>query len=65
MFAILFEVLLIENQEKIHHFAGQEGGGFKGHKNFVNKNLVNKLAFPQFPGEGKQWIHTGASVEIV
>ena len=27
MFAILFEVLLIENQEEIHHFAGWEGGG--------------------------------------
>ena len=33
MFAILFEVLLIENQEEIHHFAGWEGGGVKGRKN--------------------------------
>ena len=32
MFAILFEVLLIEFQEEIHHFAGWEGG-VKGHKN--------------------------------
>ena len=30
--AILFEVLLMEIQEKIHHFAGWEGG-VKGHKN--------------------------------
>ena len=29
MFAILFEVLLIEIQEEIHHFAGWEGGGFR------------------------------------
>ena len=27
VFAILFEVLLIEIQEEIHHFAGWEGGG--------------------------------------
>ena len=33
MFAILFEVLLIEIQEEIHHFAGWQGGGVKGHKN--------------------------------
>ena len=33
MFATLFEVLLIEIQEEIHHFAGWEGGGVKGHKN--------------------------------
>ena len=26
-FAILFEALLIEIQEEIHHFAGWEGGG--------------------------------------
>ena len=45
MFAILFEVLLIEIQEEIHHFAGWEGGGLKGRK-IVNKNFVNKLAFP-------------------
>ena len=31
VFAILFEVLLIEIQEEIHHFAGWEGG-VKGHK---------------------------------
>ena len=47
MFAILFEVLLIEKQDEIHHFAGWEGGGGSmGHKKFVNKNFVNKLAFP-------------------
>ena len=45
MFAILFEVLLIEIQEEIHHFAGWEGGGLRGAK-IVNKNFVNKLAFP-------------------
>ena len=39
------EVLLIEIQEEIHHFAGWEGG-VKGRRNFVNKNCVNKLAFP-------------------
>ena len=32
MFAILFEVLLIEIQEEIRHFAGWEGG-LVGHKN--------------------------------
>ena len=37
MFAILFEVLLIEVQEEIHHFAGWEGGGVKGHKNSEQK----------------------------
>ena len=46
MFAILFEVLLIEIQEEILHFAGWEGGGLRGAK-IVNKNLVNKLAFPK------------------
>ena len=45
MFAILFEVLLIEIQEEIHHFAGWEGGGLRGAK-IVNKDFVNKLAFP-------------------
>ena len=45
MFAILFEVLLIEIQEEIHHFAGWEGGGSRGTK-IVNKNFMNKLAFP-------------------
>ena len=33
LFAILFEVLLIQIQEEIHHFAGRGGGGVKGHKN--------------------------------
>ena len=47
MFAILFEALIIETQEEIHHFAGWEGG-FKGHKKFVNKHFVNKLEFPNF-----------------
>ena len=45
MFAILFEVLLIEIQEEIHHFAAWEGGGLRGTK-IVNKHFVNKLAFP-------------------
>ena len=45
MFAILFEVLLIEIPEEIHHFAGWEGGGSRGTK-IVNKHFVNKLAFP-------------------
>ena len=45
MFAILFEALLIEIQEEIHHFADWEGGGLRGAK-IVNKNFVNKLAFP-------------------
>ena len=45
VFAILFEVFLIECQEEIHHFAGWERG-LKGHKKFVNKTFVNKLAFP-------------------
>ena len=30
VFAILFEVPLIENQEKIHRAAGLEGGGVDG-----------------------------------
>ena len=47
MFAILFEVLLIEIQEEIHHFAGWEGGGSRGTE-IVNKNFVNKLAFPNY-----------------
>ena len=47
MFAILFEALLIEIQEEIHHFAGWEGGGLRGTK-IMNKNYVNKLAFPKF-----------------
>ena len=45
MFAILFKVLLIEIQEEIHHFAGWEGGGVRDTK-IVNKNFVNKRAFP-------------------
>ena len=52
VFAILFEVLLIEIQEKIHHFAGWEGGS-RGtkivNKHFVNKHFVNKLPFPTKP----------------
>ena len=46
MFAILFG-LLIEIQEEIPHFAGWEGGGSRGTK-LVNKNFVNKLAFPNW-----------------
>ena len=45
VFAILFEVLLIEIQEEIHHFSGWDGGGLRGTK-IVNKHFVNKLAFP-------------------
>ena len=45
MFAILFEVLLIEIQEEVLHFAGREGGVLRGTK-IVNKIFVNKLAFP-------------------
>ena len=45
MFANLFGVLLIEIQEEIHDFAGWEGG-LRGTK-IVNKNIVNKLAFPK------------------
>ena len=45
MFAIVFEVLLIEIQEEIHHFAGGEGGRLRGTK-IVNKHFVNKPAFP-------------------
>ena len=44
-FAILFEVLPKEIQEEIHHFAGCEGGGLRRTK-IVNKNFVNKPAFP-------------------
>ena len=46
VFAILFEVLSIENQEENpFFFAGWEGGGLRGAK-IVNKKFVNKLAFP-------------------
>ena len=45
MFAFLFEALLIEVKEEIHHFAGWEEGGLRGTK-VVNKIFVNKLAFP-------------------
>ena len=31
VFAILFEALLIEIQEEIHHFPGWEGGGYGAH----------------------------------
>ena len=48
VFAILFEVLLIEIQEEIHHFAVWEGG-LRGAK-IVNKHFVNKLAFPNSEG---------------
>ena len=42
----MFEALLIEIQEYIHHFLGWEGGGVKGQE-IVNKNFVNRLAFPK------------------
>ena len=45
VFAILFEALQIEIQKEIHYVAGWEGGGLRGAK-IVNKNFVNKLAFP-------------------
>ena len=55
MFAILFEVLLKEIQEEIHHFAGWEGGGLMGTK-IVNKNIMNKPAFPILSSFHKQFI---------
>ena len=45
MFAILFEALLIEIHDEIPHFAGWEGGLMSA--KIVNKNFVNKLAFPK------------------
>ena len=45
MFAILLEVLLIEFKRKSTILLFWEGGGFRG-ANFVNKNFVNKPAFP-------------------
>ena len=52
LFAILaecsqfcFEALLRVILEEIPHFAGWEGGGLRGAK-IVNRNFVNKLAFP-------------------
>ena len=53
MFAILFEVLLIEIQEEVHHFAGWEGGGLRGAK-VVNNNFVNNLVLPK---ENKHFVH--------
>ena len=44
MFAILFEALLKEIQEEIHHLAGWEGG-LMGTE-IVNKSFVKELAFP-------------------
>ena len=50
VFAILCEVLLIEIQEEIHHFAGWEGGVI------VNKHFVNKRASPKdFFCDTKAW----------
>ena len=46
MFAILFEVLLIEIQEEIHHFAGWEGG-VKGHESFEQK-FCEQTGVPYF-----------------
>ena len=56
MFAILSEVLLTEITEEIHHFAGWEGGRLRGTK-VVNKNVVNKLAFPNecLPNPQNPW----------
>ena len=39
VFAILFEVLLIENEEEIHHFPGWEGGGGQGAQKLWTKSL--------------------------
>ena len=51
MFAILFEVLLIEIQEEIHHFAGWEGGGVKWCENceqkFCEQTGVSYFSFRQ------------------
>ena len=48
MFAILFEVLLIEIPEEIHHFAGWEGGG-QGAQTFCEQTGVFLIAHLQFP----------------
>ena len=54
MFAILFEGLLIEIQEEIHHLLfWEEGGGLRGTK-IVNKHFVNKRAFPNCLGIGSE-----------
>ena len=45
MSVILFEVLLVQNQEEIHDFACWNGG-VKGHQN-CEDIFVNKLAFPR------------------
>ena len=46
----IFEVLLIQIQEEMHHFAGLEEGS-RG-TIIVNKTFVNKLAFPnQIPDQ--------------
>ena len=45
MFAILFEVLVIQVQEEIHHFAVLGGGGSRGTK-IVSKRFVNTMAIP-------------------
>ena len=42
MFAILFEVLLIETQEEIHHFAGSEGVRLRGTK-IMNKTFCEQI----------------------
>ena len=46
VFAILFQGLLIQIQEEIHHFAGWERGGLRGTK-IVNKDFANQQAFPK------------------
>ena len=58
--ATLFEVILIEIQEEIHHFAGWEGGGLRGTK-IVNKHFVNEWAFPIFVLFGSFPIFAGFS----
>ena len=45
VFAILFEVLLIEIEEEIHHFAGLGGGGVKGCKNCEQTFCEQKFCF--------------------
>ena len=47
MSAILFEGLLIEIQEEIHHYAVLGGWSLKGNKIMNKQKIVNKPAFPK------------------
>ena len=64
MFAILFEALLIEIQEEIPHFPGWEGGGLMSAK-IVNKNFVNKLAFPNISKHKKSEHFSGQTFSVL